>query len=279
MKIDAHQHFWIYNSAEYGWIDESMKVLKRDYLPADLLPELKKYGFEGSVVVQARQTPEETRWLLKLAGGHDFIKGVVGWVGLCSESSLRRELDEFCKNPKLVGVRHVVHDEPDDNFMLRDDFLKGISILKDYSLTYDLLLFPRHLAVAEKVISMFPGQKFGLDHISKPFIKDHIVNPWKEDVTRLAQYPNVWCKLSGMVTEADINNWKPEDFFPYLDIVFKAFGPGRLMIGSDWPVCRLAGEYGDVIGIVNGYLSGMPSEARDKVLGRNCLEFYGPGNR
>lgn len=274
MNIDAHQHFWIYNSAEYGWIDESMKVLKRDYLPDDLLPELKKSGFGGSVVVQARQTPEETRWLLNLAGQYDFIKGVVGWVDICSESRLKKELDEFCKSVKLVGVRHVVHDEPDDNFMLRDDFLKGIGILKDYNLTYDLLLFPKHLQVAEKVVSLFPDQKFVVDHISKPFIKDHIVSPWKEDMIKLARHNNVWCKLSGMVTEADISNWKPEDFNPYLDIVFEAFGPERLMTGSDWPVCRLGGEYGDVTGIVHRYLSGMPSEVREKVLGKNCTEFY-----
>lgn len=279
MKIDAHQHFWIYNSAEYGWIDESMKVLKRDYLPDDLLPELKKSGFGGSVVVQARQTPEETRWLLNLAGKFEFIKGVVGWVDLCSESRLKKDLDEFCKSGKLVGVRHVVHDEPDDNFMLRDDFLKGISIIKDYNLTYDLLLFPKHLPVAENVVSMFPDQKFVIDHISKPFIKDHIVNPWKEDIIKLARHNKVWCKLSGMVTEADISNWKPEDFDPYLDIVFEAFGPERLMIGSDWPVCRLAGEYRDVIDVVKEYLAGMPSEAVENVLGKNCTTFYGLDKR
>jgi L-fuconolactonase len=275
MKIDAHQHFWIYNSMEYGWINESMNVLKRDYLPSDLLPELRRTGFDGCVAVQARQIPEETRWLLHLAEEYGFIKGVVGWVGLCSESSLRKELDEFCKNPKFVGVRHVVHDEPDDKFMLRDDFLRGISILKDYDLTYDLLLFPKHISVAEEVVSIFPGQKFVIDHISKPFIKKHIVSPWKEDITRLAKHPNVWCKLSGMVTEADTSNWKRKDFHPYLDIVFKAFGPGRLMIGSDWPVCRLGGEYIDVIGIVDDYVSGMPSEVREKILGGACIDFYG----
>ena len=274
MKIDAHQHFWIYNSSEYGWIDDRMNVLKRDYLPGDLKSELAGTTFSGTVAVQARQSAEETRWLLQLAGQFDFIKGVVGWIDLCSEGTMRRQLDEFCKSEKLVGVRHVVHDEPEDDFMLRDDFLKGISLLKDYKLTYDLLLFPKHLPAASKVVSMFPEQKFVLDHISKPLIKDHIISPWKEDVFRMADHKNVWCKLSGMVTEADWESHKSEDFHPYLDIVFEAFGSDRLMTGSDWPVCRLADEYKDVMGIIEGYISGMPDLIQQKILGRNCIDFY-----
>ena len=274
MKIDAHQHFWIYNSSEYGWIDDRMKVLKRDYLPGDLKSELAGTTFSGTVAVQARQSAEETRWLLQLAGQFDFIKGVVGWIDLCSEGTTRRQLDEFCKSEKLVGVRHVVHDEPEDDFMLRDDFLKGISLLKDYELTYDLLLFPKHLPAASKVVSMFPEQKFVLDHISKPLIKDHIISPWKEDIFRMADHKNVWCKLSGMVTEADWESHKSEDFRPYLDIIFEAFGTDRLMTGSDWPVCRLADEYKDVMGIIEGYISGMPDLIQQKILGRNCIDFY-----
>jgi L-fuconolactonase len=275
MKIDAHQHFWIYNSKEYGWIDDSMKVLKSNYLPADIQPELIKAGFSGTVAVQARQNIGETRWLLDLSDKYGFIKGVVGWVDLRSISDLTEQLDEFCRSKKLVGVRHVVHDEPDDNFLLRDDFLKGINILKNYNLTYDLLLFPKHLPVAERVVSMFPGQKFVLDHMSKPLIKDNIISPWKEDIIRLAEHKNVWCKLSGMVTEADRKKWKQEDFRPYLDVVYNAFGPERLMNGSDWPVCRLAGEYKEVTGIVESYISEMPSEVQEKILGLNCKEFYG----
>jgi len=274
MKIDAHQHFWIYNSSEYGWIDDRMNVLKRDYLPGDLKSELTGTTFSGTVAVQARQSAEETRWLLQLAGQFDFIKGVVGWIDLCSEGTMRRQLDEFCKSEKLVGVRHVVHDEPEDDFMLRDDFLKGISLLKDYKLTYDLLLFPKHLPAASKVVSMFPEQKFVLDHISKPLIKDHIISPWKEDIFRMADHKNVWCKLSGMVTEADWESHKSEDFRPYLDIIFEAFGTDRLMTGSDWPVCRLADEYKDVMGIIEGYISGMPDLIQQKILGRNCIDFY-----
>jgi L-fuconolactonase len=275
MKLDAHQHFWLYNSRDYGWIDDRMQVLKRNYLPGDLQPELAKAGMSGSVVVQARQTMEETRWLLYLAGQNDYIKGVVGWVDLCSESDLKRQLDEFSKSKKFVGVRHVVHDEEEDNFMLRDDFLKGISLLKQYSITYDLLLFPKHLPVAEVIVAMFPEQKFVLDHISKPLIKNRVISPWKEDLIRLAAHTNVWCKLSGMATEADWKRQKPEDFYPYLDIVFKAFGTDRLMIGSDWPVCLLAGEFSDVIGIVQDYISDMPVNVQQKILGKNCVECYG----
>ncbi len=275
MKIDAHQHFWLYNRTEYGWIDDRMQVIKRNFLPGDIKPELTKNGMSGSVVVQARQSIEETRWLLKLAGQNDFIKGVVGWVDLTSENELKCQLDEFSNSKKFVGVRHVVHDEPEDNFMLRDDFLKGISQLKTYNLTYDLLLFPKHLPVAETVVLMFPEQKFILDHISKPLIKDQIISPWKEDLLRFAEHPNAWCKLSGMVTEADWKNHKPEDFYPYLDIVFEAFGTSRLMTGSDWPVCLLAEEYKNVIGIVKGYISKMSDEIREKILGMNCIDFYG----
>lgn len=275
MKLDAHQHFWLYNSREYAWIDDRMRVLKRSFLPGDLQPDLAKAGMSGSVVVQARQTAEETRWLLQLAGQHDFIKGVVGWVDLCSENELRRQLDEFSKSKKFKGVRHVVHDEPEGNFMLRDDFLNGISLLKQYNITYDLLLFPKHLPVAEIVVSIFPEQKFILDHISKPMIKNRVISPWKEDLFRLAKHKNLWCKLSGMVTEANWKKQKPEDFMPYLDIVFEAFGTNRLMAGSDWPVCLLASEYADTIGIVQDYISEMPVDVQQKILGKNCIEFYG----
>jgi L-fuconolactonase len=279
VKIDSHQHFWKYNEADYGWIDNRMAILKRDFLPEDLEPRLTESGFSGSVAVQARQTAEETRWLLNLAEKHDFIKGVVGWADLRSEDNLRRQLDEFCKSPKFAGVRHVVHDEPEDGFMLRDDFLKGISILKDYNLTYDLLLFPKHLPVAQVLASMFPGQKFVVDHISKPLIKDRITDPWKEDIFMLAGEKNVWCKLSGMVTEADWKNNTYKDFQPYLDTVFQAFGPGRLMTGSDWPVCTVSREYNDVINIVRDYISEMPDEVREKILGLNCIDFYGLGKK
>jgi L-fuconolactonase len=275
MRIDAHQHFWSYNKTEYGWISDQMDLLKRDFLPPDLLGELLNAGFDGSVAVQARQTIEETRWLLQFSEKYDFIKGVVGWADLRSEDNLRKQLDEFCKSGKFVGVRHVVHDEPEDNFMLHDDFLKGISILKEYNLTYDLLLFPKHLLVARVVVEMFPDQKFVIDHISKPLIKSHILDPWKEDITAIAQLSNVYCKLSGMVTEADCTNWKPDDFRPYLEVIFRAFGTDRVMTGSDWPVCLRGGSYMDVIGIVLNYIHEVPDNIREKILGKNCSGFYG----
>lgn len=274
MKIDSHQHFWKYNSTDYGWIDNRMKVLRRDYLPEDLEPELKNAGYSGSVAVQARQSLEETRWLIELAERFGFIKGVVGWVDLRSESDLKKQLDEFCRSDKFVGVRHVVHDEPDDNFMLRDDFLRGISLLNDYNLTYDLLIFPKQLPVAREVVSMFPRQKFIVDHISKPLIKNQITSPWKEDILSLAANMNVWCKLSGMITEADWTKRMPEDFKPYLNIIFNAFGKDRLMIGSDWPVCKLAGDYTFVTGLVEKYISGMDEDTRKNILGNNCAAFY-----
>lgn len=275
MNIDAHQHFWIYNTKDYGWINDRMKALKRNFLPGDLYPELTTAGISGSVVVQARQTVEETRWLLKLANEYDFIKGIVGWVDLCSEADLKRHLDEFSRSEKFAGVRHVVHDEPETDFMLHDDFLKGISLLKEYNLTYDLLIFPEHLPIAQTVVSIFPQQKFILDHIAKPLIKNRITSPWKEGIKSLAGHPNVWCKLSGMVTEADWDNQEPEDLYPYLEVVFEAFGTDRLMIGSDWPVCLLAGKYRDVIGITERYFSNMTEDIRKKVMGMNCINFYG----
>jgi L-fuconolactonase len=275
IKIDSHQHFWQFNTKEYAWIDDRMNVLKRDYLPLHLEQELNRAGFSGSIVVQARQTIEETRWLLDLAKKHAFIRGVVGWVDLRSGDKLKYQLDEFASSEKLVGVRHVVHDEPDDMFMLGNDFLNGISLLKDYNLTYDLLIFPKHLPVALKLVSMFPEQKFIIDHISKPPIREGILSPWKEDMLMIGRHGNVWCKLSGMVTEADWKNQTSEDFLPCLDIVFSAFGHERLMIGSDWPVCLVAGEYRYVTGIIENYISGMPVEVRQGIMGFNCLNFYG----
>ncbi|MFO7670550.1 MAG: amidohydrolase family protein, partial [Bacteroidales bacterium] len=235
MIVDAHHHLWRFNKTDYGWMDDSMEVLKQDYLPSDLEKEIWNAGVSGTVVVQARQVLDETRWLLKLAEQNHFIKGVVGWVDLQS-SRLDRQLEEFAGHPKLVGVRHVIHDEPDDDFMLSDAFIKGMEKLQGYGLTYDLLLFPKHLGRAAQLVRMFPGQRFVLDHISKPFIRSGIIQPWKDDIEALAVHPNVWCKISGMVTEASIDLWKDEDFVPYMKAIVDAFGTGRIMLGSDWPV-------------------------------------------
>jgi L-fuconolactonase len=273
MKIDSHQHFWRYNRADYGWISEEMKVLKQDYLPEELQLELASVGFDGSIAVQARQSLEETAWLLELASQNSYIKGVIGWVDLCA-SGVRSQLESFSKSPKLVGVRHVIHDEPDDNFMLRSDFLRGIACLRSFGLVYDILVFPRHLPNTLQLIQRFPEQTFVIDHIAKPLIRNEVMEPWKEDITRLAGYKNVYCKLSGMVTEADVNNWKPEDIRPYLDVVFSAFGPDRLLIGSDWPVCRLAGPYKEVMNVVQDYIKVYPEEEKTKILGGNAVNTY-----
>ena len=273
MKIDTHQHFWKYNERDYGWMGEGMGVLKRDRLPGDLAPLLQETGIDGTVTVQARQSLEETEWLLQLADENTFIKGVVGWADLRS-GQLEEQLDRFSSHPKLCGVRHVVHDEPDDQFMMRDDFVRGIGKLADYNLTYDLLLFPKHLPVACELVAMFPGQRFVLDHISKPFIKDGKIEPWADDIRGLASFENVACKISGMVTEADWHNWKPEDFRPYMDIVLDAFGADRIMIGSDWPVCTVAGKYADVIRIAAEFVQGLSKDEQAAVWSENAKRAY-----
>jgi L-fuconolactonase len=274
MRIDAHQHFWHYNPAEHVWMSEEMALLKRDFLPEELEPLLKAAGFDGCIAVQARQNLEETRWLLELAGKHEFIKGVVGWVDLCSPD-LPGQLERFARHPKLVGVRHVVHDEPDDEFMLRKEFQRGIALLKQYDLRYDLLLFPKHLRVALTLARQFPEQPFVVDHIAKPGIAQGLLSPWREDLQELARLPNVFCKLSGMVTEAKWKQWKPEDFHRYLDVCVEAFTPSRLMIGSDWPVCTLSGEYASVMQIVMDYARQFSAEEQLGILGGNCARFYG----
>ncbi len=256
---------------------DKMGALKHDFLPADLEPLLKSIDFDGCVAVQARQSLEETEWLLALAEHHSFIKGVVGWVDLQSEK-LSDQLRKYSGHPKLAGVRHVVHDEPDDHFMLRPQFRRGIALLREFGLTYDLLLFPKHLPVAAQLVEEFPQQPFVLDHIAKPGIAEALISPWQEDVRRLADFPNVCCKLSGMVTEARWKQWQPRDFQRYLDVIVEAFGASRLMIGSDWPVCTLSGDYASVMNIVIDYVKKFPPHTQAAILGENCAGFYGIGN-
>jgi L-fuconolactonase len=274
MKIDAHQHFWQYDPADYGWIGEGMAVLKKDRLPADLAPLLQAEGIAGTVAVQARQSLAETEWLLALSGQHAFIRGVVGWVDLCSPD-VRGQLERFSENPRLRGVRHVLQDERDDRFMLRDDFRRGLAHLAEFRLAYDLLIFPRHLPVACELVAQFPEQPFVLDHIAKPAIKDHTLSPWDQELRRLAAFPNVCCKVSGLVTEADWQAWQPADFRPYLDAVFAAFGPRRIMFGSDWPVCTLAASYAQVAALAGEYLRQLSPAEQAEVLGGTAARFYG----
>jgi L-fuconolactonase len=273
MHIDAHQHFWNYDPRAYQWIDETMTPLRRDFLPADLQDELEREGFQGSVAVQARQSLQETRWLLELAAQSPFILGVVGWVDLRSPQAAAH-LERLAQNPKLVGIRHIVQSEPDDRFLLQPDFLRGISLLAEFDLAYDILIYPKHLTVAAEFVRRFPEQRFVLDHLAKPEIKSGTINAWNKGMAELAAYPNVYCKLSGLVTEADWNRWKPEDMRPYLDAAFERFGANRLLIGSDWPVCTLAGSYARVMGLVKDYLSGHSEQEREAILGGNAKRFW-----
>jgi L-fuconolactonase len=273
MRIDAHQHFWRYNSEEYGWIDVSMSSLRRDFLPQDLKIELDSAGFDGSIAVQARQTLEETRWLLKLAETSPFILGIVGWIDLRSRD-VRSQLAEFAANPKFLGVRHIVQSEPDDRFLLQPEFLRGVSNLEEFDLTYDILMYPRHLPIATEFVKHFPRQPFVLDHLAKPLIKSATMEPWRSHLRELAKQPNVFCKLSGLVTEADWKNWNPSHIAPYIDAAFECFGPERLMIGSDWPVCTVAGSFAQTMDLVIEYLSRFPEHVRDAVLGGNAERFW-----
>jgi L-fuconolactonase len=271
-RIDAHQHFWIYDPAEYPWIQEDWPI-RRSFLPEDLKPLLRASGFDGCIAVQARQSLKETEWLLALAAENPFIAGVVGWVNLRSPE-VESQLSRFAAHPKFVGVRHVVQDEPDDAFMLGADFLRGISTLPQFNLAYDLLIFPRQLPAAIELVCRFPDLRFVLDHIAKPDIKAGQIEPWAIQVRELAKSPNVYCKISGLVTEAKWRRWHPSDFRAYLDIVWAAFGPGRLMLGSDWPVCLLSADYAQVMGMAFDFLKQFPVEDQEKIIGANAISFY-----
>ena len=273
MHIDAHQHFWRYKPAEYEWIDDSMAALRRDFLPDDLNPELKNNQFDASVVVQARQSLDETCSLLELAERSSTILGVVGWVDLRS-SDIRSQLKLYSRNPKLVGIRHIVQSEPDDRFLLHPDFMRGISALEEFDLAYDILIYTKHLPVAAEFVEQFPRQRFVLDHMAKPPIKTGQIDFWANGISRLAAFPNVFCKLSGLVTEADWRNWTPQQIVPYLDVAFDSFGPDRLMIGSDWPVCLVAASYRRTIDVVKNYLLQKHPDAQERVLGGNAQRFW-----
>ena len=272
-RVDAHQHFWIYNQKDYKWIGLSMRKLQRNFLPSHLNKEFKKNGIDFCVTVQARQTLQETKWLLELAQNNSFIKGVVGWVDLKS-SSVEQDLEKFATYKKFKGVRHVLQDEKDDRYMFRPDFKKGISQLEKYGFTYDILIYPQHIKYACALISEFPRQKFILDHLAKPIIKEGNIEPWKKDIRELAKADNVFCKLSGMVTEANWYSWEQEDFLPYMEIILKAFGPDRLLFGSDWPVCTVAAKYEQVLGIVIDFIHSLSQAEQDHIMGQNAIDFY-----
>ena len=273
-RLDAHQHFWKYDPASYSWIDNTMRPLQRDFLPQDLWPELQPAGIGGTIAVQACQSVAETEWLLRLAEEHSFIKGVVGWVDLQADD-VTSELQRVAQHPKLVGVRHVVQSEPDDRFLLRPAFCRGIAALRTFNLRYDILIYPRHLPAAAEFAARFPEQPFVLYHRAKPEIRAGAIDSWARDLTLLAQAPNVHCKLSGLVTEADWRSWTPDQIAPYLDVAFDVFGAGRLMAGSDWPVCTVAAAYSRTMSVVVDYLERRPEAEYEAVLGGNAARFYG----
>jgi len=274
MRIDAHHHFWRYGADTHPWIDASMGALRRDFLPADLEPLLTAAGFDGCVAVQAQTNTRETEWLLRLADVNSFIRGVVGWVDLRSPGAAD-ELRRLAAHPKLRGVRHIVQDEPDERFLLRDDFGRGVAALGPLGLAYDVLVYARQLPAAIEFVRRFPRQSFVLDHLGKPDIRGGGFETWRHEFERLSASSNVWCKLSGLVTEAGWQSWQASDFHRYLDTALACFGADRLMIGSDWPVCLLAGDYERVIAVVADYIARLSSSERDSILGDNARRFYG----
>jgi len=274
MHIDSHQHFWHYNAARDGWITDEMSVLKRDFLPEELIAQMHASGIDGCIAVQADQSEAETEFLLKLAASNPEIVGTVGWVDLRAENVGER-LEYFSQFEKLLGFRHIVQAEPGGWFLVREDFQRGIRCLERDGFTYDILVYERHLPVAAEFVRRFPAQKFVIDHLSKPSVKSKELFDWARGMRALARSPNVSCKVSGMVTEADWRQWKPADFKPYLDIVFESFGTDRLMFGSDWPVCLVAASYGQVKDIVDDYIRDFSSSDKQKIFGLNAARFYG----
>ena len=273
MRIDSHQHFWNYDPVRDSWITEEMSVIRNNFLPGDLKKLLKENRIDGCVAVQADQSETETQFLLSIASEHDFIKGVVGWIDLCSKT-IRQQLEEHRDFRQLKGFRHILQGEKDRAFMLREDFMRGIEALKDYNYTYDILIFTDQLQYTVEFVSKFPDQKFVIDHIAKPNIREKKIEDWKTGVKELATFSNLYCKISGMVTEADWQNWEEEDFIPYLNVVVESFGIDRIMFGSDWPVCLLGGSYSEVLGIVEDYFSSFSKSEQEKLFGANAIEFY-----
>jgi L-fuconolactonase len=272
VRIDAHQHFWRYDPVELTWIDDSMAALRRDFLPEQLAPELAASGVERCVAVQARSTPAETDFLLALAERHPIVSAVVGWVDLLAPD-LEARLDALARRPKLAGFRHIAQAEPDD-FLARPEVVGGVAALAGRGFAFDLLVIPRQLPAAIALARALPEQRFVLDHLAKPPIRERAREPWAGRLRELAALPNVSCKLSGMVTEANWQAWRPEDLAPYFEVALEAFGPARLMFGSDWPVCLVASGYARWSECVNAWIAPLSTAERAAVLGGNAARFY-----
>ena len=273
MIIDSHQHFWQYEPQKHDWIDDQMAVIRRDFMPVDLAQIYQENKIDGCVAVQADQTLEETDFLLALASKNDFIKGVVGWVDLRA-SNIDDLLKAYSKYPKLKGFRHVVQGEADHNFLVRPNFLRGIAALEKYNFTYDLLIFPHQLGAALELVKMFPKQKFVIDHCAKPYIKDGFYQGWATLMTALGQQPNVYCKLSGLTTEADYNTWTAAQLQPYMQLVLDAFGAEKILFGSDWPVCLVAGNYNKTKELVTQFIANLSPNSQAFIMGENAINFY-----
>jgi L-fuconolactonase len=271
-RIDSHQHFWQYEPVKHSWIDDNMAVIRKDFLPADLAPLLQENNISGCIAVQADQTEAETDFLLSLLNENNFIKGIVGWVNLRAEN-IKERLAHYKQFKPIKGFRHILQGE-DPSFMLQPDFIRGIAALKEFGFTYDILIFPQHLFAANELVKQFPEQKFVIDHIAKPYIKAGLIEDWKNDMEKIAQYENIYCKISGMVTEADYKLWKAADFTAYLDVVVEAFGTKRIMYGSDWPVCLVAASYNEMINIVKEYFASFSATEQEDVFGNNVAAFY-----
>jgi L-fuconolactonase len=272
MRIDSHQHFWQYDAVEFDWISEEMSAIRRDFLPGDLAAEFERNGLDGSVAVQARQSADETHWLLGLANENPMIKAVVGWIDLCADD-LEAQLSEYKGQAKLKGFRHVIQGEP-DGYMLQPNFIRGVTLLADYGYSFDILILSRQLAEACELVKKLPVMKLVVDHIAKPDIAGMQWEGWHESMTELALHEHVYCKLSGMVTEADWHNWKQADFQQYMQHVLTKFGSDRTMFGSDWPVCKVAGSYQDVLSLVEIHLQGFSEKDAENVLGNTASTFY-----
>ena len=274
MKIDSHQHFWRYDAVRDAWITDSMAVLKRDFLPEHLAAEFAANGIDASIAVQVDQSENETMFLLDLAERNERIAGVVGWVDLLSPR-VAESLEHFSHASKLRGFRHIAQAEPDDRFLVQENFVKGVTQLRAFGFTYDILIYPRQLPAAIELAARLPGQRFVVDHLAKPEVKSKKTLPWAAQIKEIAQNQNVFCKLSGLVTEADWKHWEAGDFKPYLEVVFDAFGAERLMFGSDWPVCLLAATYRQVKELIEEYVKGFSESDKEKIFGGNAARFYG----
>jgi len=273
--IDTHQHFWDLSRFDYPWMNgPELAPLRRDYLPADLEPLLAPAGVHRSVFVQARHDVEESRWVLGLSERHDFLAGVVGWVDLASDAC-EEQLAELRRHAAFVGVRHITHDEPDDDWIVREEVLRGLKLLERNGVPFDLLFRPRHLRHVPTLARRLPDLPLVLDHLAKPPIREARLDGWREDLEAAARFPNLHCKLSGMVTEADWKSWTPADLAPYVRVAFEAFGPERLMFGSDWPVSNLCGSYGQVVDALREALGDVGDEARAQIFGGTARRFYG----